>query len=97
MGSIVVIHYLKTAHHFVSISLKSKSNHELTEHNALANRSQFDLSSYSLMCAPVGGDEGGHYGWDLVRPCYRKRLCKPYYDIPLVSSYIQTFLSTINT
>ena len=37
--------YPKTAHHFVSVSLKSKSNHELTEQNALANR--------ALTCLPI--------------------------------------------
>ena len=45
MESIVLSLYLKTAHHFVSISLKSKRNHELTEQNALANR--------ALTCLPI--------------------------------------------
>ena len=92
----MLILYLKTAHHFVSISPKSKSNHKPTEQNALANRAFTCLPI--LLCVLLGeGGVGCHYWWDLVSPCYRKRPCKPNYGIPLVSPYIQTFSSTITT
>ena len=56
----MLILYLKTAHHFVSISPKSKSNHELTEQNALANRAFTCL--LILLCVRLWGRETGRGG-----------------------------------
>ena len=53
----MLILYLKTAHHFVSISLKSKSNPELTEQNALANRALTCLPI--LLCVRLWGETRG--------------------------------------
>ena len=73
--------YPKTAHHFVSFSVKSKSNHELTEQNALANRALTCLPI--LLCVRLWGRRGGHYGWDLLSPFYSKRLCNLTMAFPL--------------
>ena len=60
----MLILYLKTAYHFVSISLKSKSNPELTEQNALAYRALTCLPI--LLCARLWGETKGWGGHDIM-------------------------------